>query len=69
MDVIDVSDPELDESSISGRVLMVNTANGIAFNVSADIYGSYAFKVVAYIRNDARIASGNGTATNPYFIK
>lgn len=59
----------LDTVNKKNHFLMMNTRNGIAFDVSLDDFSENAVKLVVYMKKDAKIASGKGTILSPYYVK
>ncbi len=59
----------MDVINKENHFFMVNSRNGIAFDVSLEDFKNNAIKAVIYISKNARISSGQGTVTSPYYIK
>ena len=59
----------LDTVNKKNHFLMMNTRNGIAFDVSIEDFSKNAVKIVTYMKKDAKIASGKGTVLSPYYVK
>ena len=59
----------MDVINKENHFFMVNSRNGIAFDVSLEDFKNNAIKAVIYISKNARISSGQGTVTRPYYIK
>ncbi len=51
------------------NAFMINSSNGRTFNIGKGFYDSNAFKIVFYLKNTAKISSGNGTSVDPYYVK
>lgn len=50
-------------------VMFINPSNAMTFIMDQAIWENNGVKAVIYLKGDAKISSGNGTANSPYFIK
>lgn len=49
--------------------IMVNTANGLGFDVTTSEFRENAFKIMIYLNKDTKLSNGNGTKDKPYYVK
>ena len=52
-----------------GIISILNGNNGIAFHLNRDTFPNNAIKPVIYVKSNLKIASGRGTARNPYYVR
>ena len=53
----------------NGMATIINTANGLGFSISYKTFPDNGVKPVIYLTKDAKIASGNGSVSNPYYVR
>lgn len=58
-----------DSVNTENYYVMVNSANGLGFDVSLGEFRSNAFKATIYLTSTTKLSSGRGTVQNPYFVK
>lgn len=59
----------LSDYTEDGLVGIVNTSNGIAFNLNYKTFPKNGIKPVVYLKNNTYIVSGKGTVSEPYFVR
>lgn len=59
----------LSDYTEDGLAGIVNTANGIAFNLNYKTFPKNGIKPVIYLKSNAYIVSGKGTVSEPYFVR
>jgi len=59
----------LSDYNEDGTAAILNTANGIAFNLSYKTFPQNGIKPVIYLKNNVKIASGKGTVSSPYYVR
>ena len=59
----------LSDYTEDGLAGIVNTANGIAFNLNYKTFPKNGIKPVIYLKSNTYIVSGKGTVSEPYFVR
>lgn len=59
----------LSDYNENGLVSILNGNNGLAFYLNRSSFPDNAVKPVIYLKNNLKIASGRGTATDPYYVR
>ncbi|MEG1987223.1 MAG: DUF5011 domain-containing protein [Bacilli bacterium] len=59
----------LDNSLPENKYLMLNTGNGIVFEVGLNDYKNNAIKVALYMPKHIKLSGGQGTVLTPYYVK
>ena len=59
----------LSDYTENGMATIINTANGLGFSISYKTFPDNGVKPVIYLTKDAKIASGNGSVSNPYYVR